>query len=192
MKRHNKARVLVTKTLESILVIAYILFEEFIWNILAAPIYRYCKRLIAIESLAKVFLGMHRYVLLVVFIVILAVAEVLGFLAGYSFVQGHIVLGLLVYALKIPIAAFTFWLFELTQVQLMSFHWLAVAYEFIVTWVERFKASAIHVYIKSHILAVRAMMRQLKLAYFSEAGFIASLKAHYRAFKPSVRSFFKR
>ncbi|NOQ17580.1 MAG: hypothetical protein GQ581_11030 [Methyloprofundus sp.] len=189
---NNKAKAFAAKTLESILVIGYILFEELIWNIFAEPIYRYCKSLIAIEPLKKLFLGMHRYLLLMVFVAILAMAEVMGFVAGYSFVSGNIILGMSVYALKIPVAAFTFWLFDLTKEQLMSFHWLATAYEFVVTWIERFKASAIHVYIKSHILVIRAKLRQLKLDYFGEAGFMASLKVHYQAFKPHISSIFKR
>lgn len=189
---NNKVKAFAGKTLESILVIGYILFEEFIWNILAEPIYRYCKNLIAIEPLKKLFLGLHRYLLLIVFIAILAVAEVMGFLAGYSLIEGDIILGVTVYALKIPVAAFTFWLFDLTKAQLMTFHWLATAYDFIMTWIERFKASGIHVYIKSHILVIRAKLRQLKLDYFGEAGFMASLKVHYQAFKPHISSFFKR
>ncbi|SMG65245.1 hypothetical protein BMETH_31911121589, partial [methanotrophic bacterial endosymbiont of Bathymodiolus sp.] len=37
MNTNNKAKKFVAKTLESILVIGYILFEELVWNIFAKP-----------------------------------------------------------------------------------------------------------------------------------------------------------
>ncbi|NYT47116.1 MAG: hypothetical protein H0A75_05480 [Candidatus Methanofishera endochildressiae] len=44
MNTNNKAKKFVAKTLESILVIGYILFEELVWNIFAKPIYSYIKK----------------------------------------------------------------------------------------------------------------------------------------------------
>ena len=188
---HNKTKIFVAKTLESILVIGYILFEELVWNIFAQPIYQYFKSLIVLEPLKKTFLQMHRYLLLTVFIFILMLAEAMGLLAGLCFIEGYFMTGILVYVLKIPVAAFTFWLFELTKAQLMTFNWLKVAYEWTMDMIDKLLNSAIHVYIKTRIMAIRLKMRQIIRQYFGEAGFIASIKSHYKAFKPYLAHFFK-
>lgn len=191
MKPDNKTKAFVAKTLESILVIGFILFEELIWNVFAQPIFHYFKRLIVLDSLKQTFLQMNRHLLLTVFIFILLVAEAMGFLAGYCFIEGYFITGILVYGVKIPVAAFTFWLFDLTRSQLMTFSWLKTAYEWIMGVIDKFLNSAIHVYIKARIMAIRQRIRQIIRQYFGEAGFITSVKAHYQAFKPYVARFFK-
>lgn len=191
MNPDNKTKVFVAKTLESILVIGYILFEELIWNVFAPPIYQYFKRFIVLESLKQTVLQMNRYLLLTVFIFILLVAEAMGLLAGYCFIEGYFIAGILVYGVKIPVAAFTFWLFDLTRIQLMTFSWMKIAYKWIMGMIDKLLNSAIHVYIKAKIMAIRQQMRQIIRQYFGEAGFIASAKAHYQAFRPYLARFFK-
>ncbi|WP_428355252.1 hypothetical protein [Methyloprofundus sp.] len=180
---NNKTTLFVAKTLESILVIGYILFEELIWNVFAKPVYQYLKSLIILEPLKKTFLQMNRYLLLTVFIFILLVAEAMGFLAGYCFIEGYFVTGMMVYAVKIPVAAFTFWLFDLTKQTLMTFSWLKTSYGWTMGMIEKLLNSAIHIYIKGRIIAIRLKVQQTLRQYFGEAGFIASVKAHYKAFK---------
>jgi hypothetical protein len=191
MNTNNKAKKFVAKTLESILVIGYILFEELVWNIFAKPIYSYIKSLVVLEPLKQTFLTMHRYLLLTVFIVILALAEVMGLLAGLCFLEGYFISGILVYILKIPVAAFTFWLFDLTKAQLMTFAWLKTAYEWIMRMIDKLLNSAIHVYIRSKIIKIREKMRLIIRQYFGEAGFVASIKSHYKVFKPYLARFLK-
>ena len=189
---NSKAKVFVTKAVESILVIGYILFEELVWNIFAKPVYQYFKSLIAIEPLKMTFLEMNRFLLLAVFIFILLIAESAGLLAGFYFIEGYIFTGILVYLLKIPVAAFTFWLFELTKPQLMTFYWLKTAYEWVMYIIDKLLSSAIHVYINARIMAIRLKLKQLLHQYFGEAGFLASVKSHYKVFKPYIASFLKR
>ena len=178
-----KAKNFVIKSLESILVVGYILFEELIWDVFAKPVYQYFQSLSILDSLKKKFLGMNRYVLLSVFIFILGIAEAMGFLSGFCIINGYIFPGIFVYALKIPVAAFTFWLFDLTKDQLMTFHWLKTTYDFIMDLIEKITNSSIHVYIKARIIALRAQMNQLSLNYFGEEGFGASVKTHYMVYK---------
>ena len=179
-----KPKILVIKLFESILVIGYILFEELIWNVFAKPIFQYFKSLAILNSLKKVFLGMNRYLLLSVFISILTITEAMGFFSGYCFMNGYIFSGIAVYALKAPIAAFTFWLFDLTKDKLMTFHWLETAYDYTQGLIEKFVNTPLHVYIKARIMATRLKTKQLVLQYFGEEGFIASVKSHYQVFKP--------
>jgi hypothetical protein len=186
-----KAKKIVIKSLESILVVGYILFEELIWNVFAKPIYQYFKSLIILDSLKKTFLGMNRYLLLSVFIFILGIAEVMGFLSGFFIINGYLFSGVFVYVLKIPVAAFTFWLFKLTKDQLMTFHWLKTTYLYIMDLIDKLINSDIHVYIKARIATLRAKMKQLSLYYFGKQGFVASVKTHYLIYKSYIANIFK-
>ena len=173
------------------LLLVYILFEELIWDVFAKPIYQYFKSLIILDSLKKTFLGMNRYILLSVFIFILGIAEAMGFLSGFFVINGYIFPGIFVYALKIPVAAFTFWLFELTKDKLMTFHWLKTTYQYIMDLIDKFIHSDIHVYIKARIVALRTKMKQLSLYYFGKQGFVASVKTHYLIYKTYIVNIFK-
>jgi len=186
-----KSKNFVIKSIESILVVGYILFEELIWDVFAKPIYQYFKSLIILDSLKKTFLEMNRYVLLSVFIFIFAIAEAMGFLSGFCIINGYIFPGIFVYALKIPVAAFTFWLFELTKDQLMTFPWLKTTYQYIMDWIEKFINSDIHVYIKTRIVTLRAKMKQLSLYYFGKKGFVAIVKTHYLIYKSYIVNIIK-
>jgi hypothetical protein len=187
-----QAKTFVIKSFESLLVIGYILFEELIWNIFAKPIYQYFKSLVALDSLKKIFLEMNRYLLLSIFILILAITEMQGFLAGFFFLKGNIVTGFFVYMSKIPVAAFTFWLFDLTKDQLMTFDWLKTAYQYIMDWIHKFVNSPIYIYIKARTTIVRANVKSIMLKYFGEEGLIASVKSHYLVIKPYFVSYLKK
>lgn len=185
-----KANYLVIKLFESILVIGYILFEELIWNVFAKPIFQYFKSLAILDSLKTIFLAMNRYLLLTVFITILAITEIMGFFSGYCFINSYFFTGITVYALKIPIAAFTFWLFDLTKDKLMTFHWLESAYNFTMGWIDKFVHTPIYIYIKARVATVKSKIKQLKLLYFAEEGIIGSVRTHYLVFKPYVTKLF--
>ncbi|MEE9337437.1 MAG: hypothetical protein V3U87_05100 [Methylococcaceae bacterium] len=187
-----QAKTFVIKSFESLLVIGYILFEELIWNIFAKPIYQYFKNLVALDSLKKIFLEMNRYLLLSIFILILAITEVQGFAAGFFFLQGNIVTGFFVYISKIPVAAFTFWLFDLTKDKLMTFDWLKTAYQYIMDWIHKFVNSSIYIYIKARTTIVRENAKSILLKYFGKEGLIASVKSHYLVIKPYFVSYLKK
>jgi hypothetical protein len=186
MKRQNKAQRFVFRTLETILVIGYILFEELIWDVFAKPVFQYFKSLVALDALKKTFQVMNRYMVLMVFITILAITEIMGFASGFFIVNGHLFLGITIYTLKIPIAAFTFWLFDLTREKLMTFHWLKTAYDYIMNLVYVFTHSDIHSYIKERMIRLRSRIKQLSQKYFGKGGFVASVKTHY----VMIRSYF--
>ena len=135
---------------------------------------------------------MDRYLLLTVFITILFITEVLGLLAGYFFINGSVFIGMLVYMSKIPIAAFTFWLFDLTKTTLMTFNWLETSYNYIIGWVEIFTHSTIYLYIKEKTIAVRSKIKRLTWQYLFEQVFIASIKAHYYILKSRFINFIKK
>ena len=190
--KNSKPQRFIAKILETILVVGYILFEELIWDVFAQPIFQYFKNLALLDSLKHRFLKMNRYLLLTIFIIIFLITEVMGFFSGFCFVNGYILMGLTVYASKIPIAAFTFWLFDLTKETLMTFAWLKSTYNTIMGIIKKIVDSSIAVRIKKQIALVKERLKAAILKYFGEAGFKASMKAHYAAFKPSITQFLKR
>lgn len=183
----NTPKQFAIRLIESVIVILYIVFEELIWNIFAKPIFQYLKSLIVLDSLRNTFLHMNRYLLLGIFILILGIAEVLGLMSGISILNGYLFIGIGIYSLKIPTAAFTFWLFDLTKDKLLSFQWLKVSYEFTMSVIDSIINSTIHVYIKTKIIIAREKLKALKVKLLGDESFYSSLKNHYRFFK----SYFK-
>ncbi|NYT47117.1 MAG: hypothetical protein H0A75_05485 [Candidatus Methanofishera endochildressiae] len=57
--------------------------------------------------------------------------------------------------------------------------------------IDKLLNSAIHVYIRSKIIKIREKMRLIIRQYFGEAGFVASIKSHYKVFKPYLARFLK-
>lgn len=165
-----------------VLVIGYIIFEEIIWNNVAKPIYQYLKKLAILDALRQTFLEMNRYLLVSVFISILILAEYLGILSVITIAQEQLVLGVFIYALKIPIATFTFWLFELTKPQLMTFGWLKIAYEALVKGINLLVNSKAYQAIKATVQRAKQAVRELKTRLKNSALF-QYLLASYRAVK---------
>lgn len=182
-----KAKTIVIKTTESILVIGFIIFEELIWDVFTKPVIKYLKSIKVFESLKDTFLEMNRYALLSVFILILMVAQGLGVLSGLMVINGDPLFGILIYALKIPVAAFVFWLFDLTRDRLLSFSWLKKSYEYTMHLVDQIINSSIHNYIKSLVLSGRKKLRDLSLEYFGDESFTSSVKSHYRFFRSYIK-----
>lgn len=186
-----KTKNFVIKVFESIIVIGYIIFEELIWNVFVKPVVHYIKSLVIFDTLQTTFLEMNRHLLLTVFIVILLITEVLGLVSGVCLVNGYIFTSIGVYACKIPVAIFTFWLFDLTKDKLMTFQWLKKSYEYIMGLLEKLVNSSIYIYIKTKKVEIKAKFKSLVLQYFGEEGFISSVKSHYLVFKPYVAKYIK-
>ncbi len=191
MKKNNASQIVI-KSVESILVIGYILFEELIWNTFAKPIYQYFKSLALLDNLKEYFLRTNRYGLLSVFVFIFALTEVMGFVSAFYFVQGDILLAMFVYISKIPIAAFTFWLFDLTKSKLLTFSWVKISYDFCIKQIDRVVNTSIYKNIKLKVSVARVNMKQLYQSYFKKDGFVGSIKAHYLVFKPHFFNFLKK
>ena len=127
--------------LQLILVIIYILFEELIWEGIAKPIYEAIHALQILQKIETKLQTVNATVILGIFVVLLTIVEAFGIYAGMLFVSGQVVLGLTLYISKIPIAAFTFWLFRVTEDKLMQFGWFKWMYEWIMKAIEWLKSS---------------------------------------------------
>ncbi len=188
VKPMNKKNNLAVKTIEGILVAGFIIFEELIWNVLAKPIIDRLNRLAIFAKLRLFFLEMNRYLLMIIFVLIFALTEYLGILSGITVVSGHVSSGVTIYLLKAPLAAFTFWLFELTKPKLMTFAWLESTYNYLMRWKDLLTGTDVYQSLKTSISATRSRMKQAYRSFTGDQSLLGSIKTHYTL----VKTFFMR
>ena len=152
------------KTLNAVLtllVLIYLILEELIWERIAEPIYEFIHGLKILQQVEITIVGLNRYALLVLFLFLFAVVEGLGIIAIGLFAQGLIIPATLLYAGKIPIAAFTFWVFKIAQDKLLTFVWFKFCYELLLSLLHTIKTSAIYLNIKAKIVAIKIWFKAL-------------------------------
>jgi len=174
--------------LQFILVFFFILFEEIIWEGIAKPIYNKIESLHITQKIEEKIANSNRYIILVVFLVLLLGVEVAGLLAGVFFVQGYVLFGLLLYIAKIPIAAFVFWLFKVSKKKLLSFNWFNWAYKKLMAGLDWLKATTIYKdtieYMKRMKSSIKTQWKKIKNRYFTkESSFTEELKSFYSYIK---------
>jgi hypothetical protein len=174
--------------LQFILVFLFILFEEIIWEGIAKPIYNKIESLHITQKLEKKLSNSNRYMLLTIFTVMILGVEIAGLLAGILFVQGQVLLGLILYIAKIPIAAFTFWLFKVSKEKLLSFGWFKWSYDKLMAGLDWLKALEIYKSTIAMMLKFKENIKQnwnkIKKRYFSkESSFTEELKSFYNYMK---------
>jgi hypothetical protein len=174
--------------LQLLLVIVFILFEEIIWEGIARPIYTYVHSLKVLQRVEAWLQGVNATVILVIFVVMLASVEMLGIYAGILFVSGQVALGLMLYLTKVPIAAFTFWMFRVTESKLMQFGWFRWLYEKMMAaigWLKSLEIyqSTMHK-LKKTKEKIKGWIKRFKAKYFAkESPFVNRLKRLYRSIK---------
>ena len=178
--------------LQLILVIVYIIFEEIIWEGVAHPIYRYVHSLKILQKVEEKLHAVNAYVILVLFMVMLASVEALGLYAGYLFVSGNVAIGLSIYLTKIPIAAFTFWMFRVTEDKLMQFGWFKWLYQRIMAFIDWLKSLEIYQSTMQKLKVTKERIKQffraIKEKYFSkESAFVRRMKRLYNSIKQTLK-----
>jgi len=145
-------------------VLGYIFYEELVWERFAKPIVRYIQSLELLKRLDVYLQGVNGTVILIAFVILFLITEIQGIYAGTLLLRGHIFLWVVIYAGKIPIAAFTFWLFRATKPKLMAFAWFKKAFNFVmrmIDWIKdtgtyqniKTKTSEVKIYIKKNYLS---------------------------------------
>jgi hypothetical protein len=165
-----------------VLVVIFIVFEEIIWEGFAKPIYIFIHELRLLQKLQEKLQSVNRYVILILFMLLLIGVEAAGVTAGIMAVKGMVLSAVLLYALKIPIAAFTFWLFRATEEKLLSFGWFKYLYEKIVAFFAWIKSRKIY---QSTISMSRELKGKTKL-------FIKQFKQNYLSGENTISKRFKR
>jgi len=178
--------------LQLLLVLLFILFEEIIWEGIAKPIYIWVHSLKVLQRVETWFQGLNATVILVIFVLMLVSVEILGVYAGILFVSGQIVLGLMLYLAKIPVAAFTFWMFRVTEDKLMRFGWFKWIYEKVMLFIDWLKSLEIYRSTMQKLKVtkekIKQFFRELKEKYFSkESTFMAKMKKLYTGIKQILK-----
>ncbi len=165
-----------------VLVVIFIVFEEIIWEGFAKPIYIFIHELHVLQKLQAKLQSVNRYLVLILFVTLLLGVEIAGLIAGVMAVKGMVVAAMLLYALKIPIAAFTFWLFRATEEKLLSFAWFRYLYEKIVAFFAWIKTREIY---QSTVKMTKELKGTIK-------SFIKNFKQNYLTGDNTLSKRFKR
>ncbi len=174
--------------IQLILVVIFIVFEEVIWEGIAQPIYRYIHELHILQAFEARLRKLNRYVLLVLFLILFVSVEGAGMLAGVMLVQGRVVTAVLLYAAKIPIAAFVFWMFHATESTLLSFDWFHWTYEKILAFFAWIKEREIYREARAMFRETKASFRVFKAKYFSGENTLSKrFKRLYRVVKRALK-----
>ncbi|SFV51665.1 Bll5565 protein [hydrothermal vent metagenome] len=177
--------------LQLLLVLIFIIFEELIWEGIAKPIYDAVHSLKILQKIEVKLQRVNPFVILVFFVVLLAVVETFGIYAGMLFLSGRVIMGLSLYLMKIPIAAFTFWLFRATEEKLMQFGWFKWIYERIMQGIDWLKSLQIYkdtmVRLEKLKETLKRFRNKVKERYFKEESpLVKKLKKYYRHLKDSL------
>lgn len=140
----NKIIAKIVDIILAILVTIYIVLEELIWENIAEPIYIFIHGLAILQKAEEFVYKLNRYILLVLFLALFINVELLGIFALKLIGSGEVTIGTTLYAGRIPLVAFTFWLFRLSKEKLLTFNWFKQAYEFVISIIDRIKLSSIH------------------------------------------------
>jgi len=178
--------------LQLILVIIYIIFEELIWEGIAKPIYEAIHSLKILQKVEAKLQHVNPSIILVIFVLLLSVVEAFGIYAGMLFVSGQVLLGLSLYLSKIPIAAFTFWLFRVTEDKLMTFGWFKWLYEKMMAAIDWLKSREMYVKTMERLKAlkerIKKVVKTFKAKYFSkESPFMTKIKSLYKTIKALLK-----
>ncbi len=174
--------------LQLLLVITYIIFEELIWEGIAKPIYEAIHALKILQKIEAKLETVNPSTILFIFIVLFVIVEAFGIYAGMLFVSGQMILGLVLYISKIPIAAFTFWLFRITEDKLMQFGWFKWIYGWIMKAIDWIKSSEIHQKTMEHLVQMKTHIKAFKEEYFAgKSPFMEQIKQLYKRVRASLR-----
>lgn len=174
--------------LQLLLVIVYIIFEELIWEGIAKPIYVRIQALEILQKIEHKLQDVSGTVILAIFVILFVIVEVVGIYAGMLFVSGQIGVGVVLYLSKIPVAAFTFWLFRVTEDKLMEFGWFKSLYEKLLRAIEWLKSRKIYLSTMERLKGMKVKIKAFKEKYFgSSSSFVEGLKRLYHSIKKAIK-----
>lgn len=178
--------------LQLIVVMLYIIFEALIWDGIAKPIYLFIHSLEILQKVELKLQTLNRSLVLLLFILLLLIVEGVGVYAGVLFVSGQILFGLIVYLSKIPLAAFTFWLFRVSEDKLMQFRWFAWLYGKMTQAIDWLKACEVYLKMMQRFHAmkksIKVYIQTLKQRYFADKSpFVKKLEQIYHAIKGALK-----
>jgi len=177
--------------LQLLLVLIYIIFEELIWEGIAKPIYEFVHSLKILRKIETKLHSINAYFILFLFLFLLGIVEIFGIYAGILFVSGKVLLGFTLYIAKVPVAAFTFWMFRVTEDKLMQFGWFKWTYDWMMKGIAWLKSRQTYVRIMQNLkelkFSTKHTIRSFKKKYLSkESIFLTNVKHLYTSIKSAL------
>jgi len=163
----------------TIIILVYIVFEELVWERFSQPIIRFINRLKILQKLGEYLQTVNSKVILFIFVMLFALVETQGLYAASLFVQGKVLHGVLVYAGKVPVSAFTFWLFREVKPKLMTFIWFDRAYTYVMMLIAKITDSQTYLTVKSKAVLIKRYIKDY-------------LSSHEGSFKKKVQTLYKK
>jgi len=167
----------------TVLVFTYIVFEELFWETIARPVYEYIHTRKILQKLEKQLAHLHPWLLLLLFLSIFIAVEIVGIVAGVLALQGNVVVAALLYLSKIPVAAFAFWLFRISQNKLLTIGWFRYTYHFVMKQIDRLKNTDVYRTVKEKATAIKHRFKALKRKYLPKGEFRKRIKRIYLQLK---------
>lgn len=156
----NKIIDIITHYLFVLIVLGYIVYEELVWERFAKPIVRFIQSLKILKKLEGILQNLHGVVILFLFVTLFVVTELLGIYSGSFLVRGQVLIWAFIYIGRLPIAAFTFWLFRVTKPKLMAFSWFEKSYNFVMKMIDWVKATDTYKAIKIKTVEIKAYIKK--------------------------------
>ena len=184
----SKIRRKAVLSLQFVVVLVYIIFEELIWESISRPIYEFIHSLRILQRVEVLLHSVNAYAILILFVAMFASVESLGIYAGLLFVSGKVWHALVLYFAKIPVAAFTFWLFRVTEDKLMQFGWFRWLYGLVMRLIKWLKSTDIYTTALGKVKVLKSRIkgfkRYFKEKYLSrESRFVKRIKGMYMEIK---------
>jgi len=131
-----------------------------VWERFAQPIVRYIRSLDILKKLEAFIQNVNGEIILFVFVLLFVVTELLGLYGGTLLLRGQVFFWFLLYVGKVPIAAFTFWLFRVTKPKLMAFGWFEKAFNTLMGWIDWVKATDVYKSIKTKSAEIKTYIKK--------------------------------
>ena len=147
-----------------VLVLIYIIFEELVWEKFAKPTINIISKLEIFTKFIPKILALNSYIILIFFLSTFIVVELIGIYAGILFVSGHISSAIIIYILKVPVAAFIFWFFSIAKLRLLEFKWFEFCYNYLILSISKIKNSLAYTIIQKKSYELK---KSIKNKFFS-------------------------
>jgi len=190
-KGFKKLQHVVQSVIVFVLVFLYIVYEELIYETIGYKLVAWFKTLKFFDKLETLLKHQPPIVILILFLSTFLVAEVIGILSGIIFIVGgpFVLLALLLYAIKIPVAGFSIWLFKTEKEKLLTYRFIKKGYGWLVKFMEYIDSLEAYHIIKDK---TNKLKTKLKENIKKESVFIKGIKRYsklvYRKLKTKLKN----
>jgi len=163
-----------------LLISIFIILEEVVWDKFVYPVKKLIQKLIS-EKFVIWLKERTKYQALVLFLIPFIVAETMGFSVPFIMGMGFVLLGIIIYIVKIFIASISFWVFNHTKEKLLTISWFNYLYSLTIAFFNYIKNTKTYKRFKALIADLK---EQFKI---DKKGFLSYLKSKYKNYKEEIK-----